>query len=96
MMRSIHPDAYDWFIKMGDTPKQIAGYIDEFVIGVYDAHADLRAEGKLPAIMFESVETDESYDPSILTDEELEMWKEAQEDFKVEDGVGCDIMNTKL
>jgi len=79
MKRSTHPEAYDYFIKMGDTPQQIAGYFDSLVIGIYNAHADLRAAGKLPAVMLESVEADESYDPSIITDEELEMIQEIQE-----------------
>ena len=56
MKRATHPEAYDYFLKMGDTPEQIADYWDSYVIGVYDAHADLRAAGKLPAIMLESVE----------------------------------------
>ena len=76
MKRETHPEAYDYFIKMGDTPEQIAGYWDSHVIGVYDAHADLRAAGKLPAIMLEAVEVDESYDPSIITEEELQMIQE--------------------
>lgn len=78
MQRTVHPDAYDWALRIGITPNEIAGCFDSFIIGIYDAHADLRAEGRLPAsAMLESVEVDESYDPSILTDEELEMWNEA-------------------
>ena len=50
MKRDTHPEAYDYFIKMGDTPQQIEGYLDSLVIGIYDAHADLRAEGKLPGL----------------------------------------------
>lgn len=90
MKRSTHPEAYDYFIKMGDTPQQIAGYIEEFVIGVWEAHADLRAAGKLPAIMLESTEADESYDPSVITDEELEMFREAVE------SINDDLMSTPI
>ena len=49
MNRETHPEAYDWLIKCGDTPEEIEGYWDSYAIGVWDAHADLRAAGKLPA-----------------------------------------------
>ena len=72
MKRTTHPEAYDWLIKLGDTPEEIEGYIDAYVIGIWEAHADLRAAGKLPgADISESVIGE--YDPS-LTTEELEMF----------------------
>jgi hypothetical protein len=47
---------------------------------LYDAHADLRAEGKLPAsAIMESTELNDDYDPSIITEEELEMIREIQD-----------------
>ena len=80
MKRSTHPEAYDWLIKCGDTPQEIEDMFDSLVIGIYNAHADLRAAGKLPAsAMMESVEPIiGEYDPS-LTPEVLEM-------LDVEDG----------
>ena len=69
MKRETHPEAYDWFIKIGDSPQEIAGYIDEYCIGIYNAHADLRAAGKLPAsAITESIERLEDYAPSILAE----------------------------
>ncbi|MCL2621333.1 MAG: DpnD/PcfM family protein [Defluviitaleaceae bacterium] len=49
MKRETHPDAYDWLIICGHTPEEINDMLDSLVIGIYDAHADLRAAGKLPA-----------------------------------------------
>jgi len=49
MKRSKHPEAYDWAILCGKTPEQVEGALDSVVIGLWNAHADLRAEGKLPA-----------------------------------------------
>jgi len=62
MKRETHPEAYDWLIICGDTPEEIDGYIDEYAIGVWRAHADLRAAGKLPASAYvkKSLEDDES------------------------------------
>ena len=91
MKRSTHPEAYDYFIKMGDTPEQMEGYWASYVIGVWEAHADLRAAGKLPAVMLESVEVDESYDPSVLTEEELQLIESIRNG---NDYTETDIMNT--
>ncbi|MCL2621150.1 MAG: hypothetical protein FWD97_09485 [Defluviitaleaceae bacterium] len=61
MKRETHPEAYDWAIKIGITKEGIADAWDSYIIGLYDAHADLRAAGKLPASAIqEPVENEES------------------------------------
>ena len=63
MKRETHPEAYDWQLLCGRTKEQIEGAFDELVIGIWEAHADLRAAGKLPASAYaykESTEDDET------------------------------------
>jgi hypothetical protein len=85
MKRLTHPDAYDWGIKIGFTSDELAGMFDSLVIGIYNAHADLRKAGKLPSsAILESSEfvAAESYDPSIITEEEKEMIEKIIESAK--------------
>jgi len=78
MKKEHHPEAYDWAIKCGMSENEIGSAWTGYIIGLYDAHADLRAAGKLPAsAMNESVEHVD-YDPSILTEDELQMWTDAE------------------
>jgi len=67
--REAHPKAYDWAIMCGYTHGEIADCWDSHIIGLYNAHADLRATGKLPAsAITESIERLEDYAPSILAE----------------------------
>jgi len=43
MKRSTHPEAYDYYIREFDvTPQIVDGMIDDLVIGIWEAHEDIR------------------------------------------------------
>ena len=67
MKRSTHPEAYDYMIKIGIPRKEVDDCLDAYGIGLWEAHADLRAAGKLPAsaMLRESTEDNESSDDDI-------------------------------
>jgi hypothetical protein len=45
MKRSVHPEAYDYLVQLEGSRKIVDNMIEELVIGIWEAHADIR-EGK--------------------------------------------------
>ena len=54
MRRSTHPEAYDYYLKAFETTSKIVdGMLGELVIGIWEAHADIRAGNPLLGMMVE-------------------------------------------